>query len=77
MKRMLSAKDTRISKEKRQKNTAKELKKKKEFIMNGGIIERHVPQASSAMFLQYNEQLGPPYHILVSLDDGSCKLIAC
>lgn len=65
MKRMLSPKDSRISKEKRQQNTRKELKKKKEFIKSGGIIERHVPQASSAMFLQYNEQLGPPYHILV------------
>lgn len=65
MKRMLSSKDSRISKEKRQKNPAKELKKKKEFLKSGGIIERHVPQNSSALFLQYNEQLGPPYHVLV------------
>jgi len=26
---------------------------------------REVPQASSALFFRYNEQLGPPYHILI------------
>ncbi|XP_054263320.1 rRNA-processing protein FCF1 homolog isoform X2 [Macrosteles quadrilineatus] len=29
------------------------------------IKVREVPQVSSALFFQYNTQLGPPYHILV------------
>ena len=32
---------------------------------DGKLIERQLPQASSALFFQYNEQLGPPYHVLV------------
>lgn len=64
MKRMLSLKDSRISKDKRQKTNTED-KKRKEFLKKGGIIERHVPQHSSAMFFKYNEHLGPPYHVLV------------
>ena len=26
---------------------------------------KHVTQYSSALFFQYNEQLGPPYHVLI------------
>ena len=26
---------------------------------------RHVEQASSALFFQYNDQLGPPYHVII------------
>ena len=27
--------------------------------------ERHIEQAPTALFFQYNTQLGPPYHVLV------------
>jgi U3 small nucleolar RNA-associated protein 24 len=57
-KRMISPKDTRV-RENAEKAKAKEveLKKKEE--------PRQVEQAVSALFFQYNTQLGPPYHILV------------
>ena len=27
--------------------------------------EKHIPQVPTALFFQYNTQLGPPYHVLV------------
>ncbi|CAD5111396.1 DgyrCDS708 [Dimorphilus gyrociliatus] len=57
-KRLISLKDSRIKKEDR---AAK--KKKKKDPQNMSI--RELPQASSALFFQYNDQLGPPYHILL------------
>lgn len=59
MKRMISLSDTRIKPEKRlpSKKTPKEDKTK--------IKITEVPQQSSALFFQYNTQLGPPYHILI------------
>jgi len=59
MKRMISANDKRLAKKRK-----KTVKKKK---MNSGneISTRRLPQASSALFFKYNEQLGPPYHVLV------------
>ena len=48
---------------------SKRRKKKQEVskrsLKDGKIIERQLPKASSALFFQYNEQLGPPYHVLV------------
>jgi U3 small nucleolar RNA-associated protein 24 len=32
---------------------------------SGGNKARHVDQAMSALFFQYNTQLGPPYHVLI------------
>jgi hypothetical protein len=29
------------------------------------IFLSYRPQASSALFFKYNEQLGPPYHVLI------------
>lgn len=58
MKRMLNLKDTRIKKKEREKK-----KRKKPNPQNISI--REVPQVSSAMFFKYNDQLGPPYRILV------------
>merc|ERR1712209_291136 len=58
MKRMISLKDSRIQKKDREKK-----KKKKKDPLNMTI--RELPQASSALFFKYNEQLGPPYHVLV------------
>ncbi|XP_018407306.1 PREDICTED: rRNA-processing protein FCF1 homolog [Cyphomyrmex costatus] len=59
MKRMISLRDSRIKPEKRlpSKKTPKEDKTK--------IKISEAPQQSSALFFQYNTQLGPPYHILI------------
>jgi len=58
MKRTISLKDTRIKKQDREAK-----KRKKPDPQNMKI--REVPQSSSALFFKYNEQLGPPYHILI------------
>ncbi|XP_014480713.1 PREDICTED: rRNA-processing protein FCF1 homolog [Dinoponera quadriceps] len=59
MKKMISLSDSRIKPEKRQpsKKAPKEDKAK--------IKVTEAPQQSSALFFQYNTQLGPPYHILI------------
>lgn len=59
-KKMLSAKDPRIkaNQEKQVVVAKKEEASKKE-------ASNHVVQVPTAMFFQYNTQLGPPYHILV------------
>ena len=59
MKKMISVSDSRIKPDKR----APPKKAKKEDPRQLKISE--VPQQSSALFFQYNTQLGPPYHILV------------
>ncbi len=55
---MISPKDTRV-KENLEKSKKKEadLKKKEE--------PRQIEQAVSSLFFEYNEQLGPPYYVLV------------
>lgn len=59
MKKMISPSDPRIKESKR----APPKKKKPE---DPHAIKVHeAPQISSALFFQYNTQLGPPYHILV------------
>jgi len=58
MKRTISLKDTRLKKKDREAK-----KRKKPDPQNMKI--REVPQASSALFFKYNEQLGPPYHVLI------------
>lgn len=58
-KKMISPKDTRVRKnleESKAKQAAKQKKEKE---------PRQIEQANTALFFQYNEQLGPPYHILV------------
>lgn len=57
-KKIISAKDTRVkSIEKKAKAKAAEEKEKAK--------PKQVEQAVSALFFQYNTQLGPPYHVLV------------
>lgn len=57
-KKMMSPKDTRVqANAEKAKKKEEELKKKEE--------PRQVEQAVSALFFQYNTQLGPPYHVLV------------
>ena len=62
MKRMISLKDQRIKEEKREKPKAKKRKLEDDSI---AIKERYLPQESSALFFRFNEQLGPPYHVIV------------
>ncbi|XP_049789156.1 rRNA-processing protein FCF1 homolog isoform X1 [Schistocerca nitens] len=59
MKKMISLSDSRI----KEKDRLPSRKKKPEDPHQ--IKVREVPQVSSALFFQYNTQLGPPYHILV------------
>mmetsp|Transcript_3849 Transcript_3849/g.10955 ORF Transcript_3849/g.10955 Transcript_3849/m.10955 type:complete len:199 (+) Transcript_3849:313-909(+) len=58
-KRMMSPNDTRVRKtmeEAKAKKLAKEKKEKE---------PRKIEQANTSLFFRYNEQLGPPYHVLV------------
>ena len=59
-KKIISSKDIRIkeNQEKEKKKVAIEKKKSEE-------APRHIEKVPTAMFFQYNTQLGPPYHILV------------
>jgi len=57
VKRIINPKDARIKKN--QEKTDAMLKKKEENQV------RKVQQTSSALFFQYNAQLGPPYHVIV------------
>lgn len=63
MKKMISTKDPRVVAKQLEKNpklkAQLEKKKKKQEEAN------HVPQYSSALFFQYNTQLGPPFHVLI------------
>lgn len=57
-KKIISPKDTRIKENAELVKKKAEEKKKKEE-------PRKVEQGISALFFQYNEQLGPPYRILI------------
>ncbi|KRY32201.1 rRNA-processing protein FCF1 -like protein, partial [Trichinella spiralis] len=43
----------------------RELKKKKAASKNDNPEVRELPRKSAALFLQYNEHLGPPYHVIL------------
>lgn len=47
------------------KNQEKVAKADKEQSEKKGEAKTHVEQTPTAMFFQYNTQLGPPYHVLV------------
>jgi U3 small nucleolar RNA-associated protein 24 len=57
-KKMISPKDTRVASNLEQRKQKDEAKKKT-------AEPRHVEQAVSALFFEYNTQLGPPYHVLM------------
>lgn len=57
-KKVISPKDTRVRENLEKAKKKEELQKKK-------AEPRQVEQANSALFFQYNTQLGPPYHVLV------------
>uniref|UniRef100_A0A182PD83 rRNA-processing protein FCF1 homolog n=1 Tax=Anopheles epiroticus TaxID=199890 RepID=A0A182PD83_9DIPT len=59
LRRMIKSTDSRL----KPTDRSKAKPKKKRDDDEPKVIER--PQGSSAMFFQYNTQLGPPYHILV------------
>jgi hypothetical protein len=56
--------DCRKKKEDDPEGAAAGKKKKEKKTINGDIV-RHVQQANSALYFQYNTQLGPPYQVLV------------
>lgn len=58
MKKLISLSDNRIKPTER-------VEPKKKKIDPHELKVREAPQASSALFFQYNTQLGPPYHILI------------
>ncbi|XP_033210989.1 rRNA-processing protein FCF1 homolog isoform X2 [Belonocnema kinseyi] len=58
MKKMISLSDPRIKPEKRAPPKKKKPEDPREKV-------NAVPQQSSALFFEYNTQLGPPYHILI------------
>lgn len=47
------------------KNQETQAKRSKEAEEHKGEAKNHVDQTPTAMFFQYNTQLGPPYHVLV------------
>ncbi|KAJ2949892.1 hypothetical protein O0L34_g11212 [Tuta absoluta] len=59
MKKLISPSDSRI------KESQRAEPKKKKAVDPHEMKIREVPQASSALFFQYNTQLGPPYHVLI------------
>ena len=77
MKRTIKANDSRLTKSQSGKFKKKQGKTRtprffltffpglKKKAPDGKIIERQLPKVSTAMFFKYNEQLGPPYHVLV------------
>jgi len=60
MKRTLKAKDKRLKQPEKKKKLGTQKKAN-----DGTIIERQLPKVSTALFFKYNEQLGPPYHVIV------------
>ena len=57
-KRIMSPKDTRVKENMEKAKQKDEAKKKK-------AEPKQLEQANTALFFQYNTQLGPPYHVLV------------
>uniref|UniRef100_A0AC35EY89 PIN domain-containing protein n=1 Tax=Panagrolaimus sp. PS1159 TaxID=55785 RepID=A0AC35EY89_9BILA len=57
MVKMIKPTDNRVSKDKR------EIREKK--VDEQALKITEAPQMSSAMFLKYNDQLGPPFHVLI------------
>ena len=58
-KKIISPKDTRVQANAEKTKQKVAAKKQKEQTL------KHVEQANSALFFQYNTQLGPPYQVLV------------
>ncbi|KNE55039.1 hypothetical protein AMAG_00977 [Allomyces macrogynus ATCC 38327] len=56
-KRIISPKDARLKQVQEKTIKKKEVEEKKKV--------HHVDQVASSMFFQYNEALGPPYHVIV------------
>ncbi|KAL3786562.1 hypothetical protein HJC23_006812 [Cyclotella cryptica] len=57
-KKIISPEDTRVK-------SKQQIEKQKAAKKAVDIKPRHVDQAISTLFFQYNNQLGPPYHILI------------
>jgi len=71
-KKIISPKDTRVRENaEKAKKKAEEKKKKEE--------PRQIEQGNTALFFQYNTQLGPPYRILVDTNfiNFSIRYVGC
>jgi len=66
VKRMIGSRDMRLKKNQESDNE----RKKKEASQYNQVV-REIPQASSALFFQYNAALVPPYSVLVDVSDSS------
>jgi len=60
VKRMIGSRDMRLK-----KNQESDIERKKKEASQYNQVVREVPQASSALFFQYNTALVPPYSVLV------------
>eukprot|EP00039_Didymoeca_costata_P001324 m.51601 g.51601 ORF g.51601 m.51601 type:complete len:199 (-) comp10742_c0_seq3:200-796(-) len=60
VKRMINPKTDPRAARKTQTNE----KKKETKTINGDLV-KHVEQANSALYFEYNTQLGPPYHVII------------
>ena len=58
-KKMMSPKDTRVQ------ENLKQSQQRHDQLIQKKTKPRHVEQVNSALFFQYNTQLGPPYHVLI------------
>ena len=63
MKRMIKARDGRLGVNAKKKKKVEVSKRK---LKDGKLIERQLPQSSSAMFFQYNERVTKPCMKLMS-----------
>jgi U3 small nucleolar RNA-associated protein 24 len=63
VKRMIGSRDTRLK-----KNQEKDIAKSKEASQSSQVV-REIPQASSALFFQYNTALVPPYSVLIDVSE--------
>lgn len=66
VKRMIGSRDMRLK-----KNQESEIERKKKEASQNNQVVRNIPQASSALFFQYNTALVPPYSVLVDVSDSS------
>ncbi|KAL3781682.1 hypothetical protein ACHAW5_010963 [Stephanodiscus triporus] len=64
-KKVISPKDARVKSNQKEQAARREKEGAARGGGGGSQKPRHVDQAVSALFFQYNTQLGPPYHVLV------------
>lgn len=70
VKRMIGSRDMRLK-----KTQESDIERKKKEASQYNQVVREIPQASSALFFQYNTALVPPYSVLVDVSSSgfSCS----